>query len=162
MLDERPADVLAAYREFFDGAEPGGEERVLKLFHDVAGSVPAYREFLRDHEVDPDSIRSLADFRGLPLMTKDAYLRCHPLPRLCRDGRIDDSDMIAVSSGSACSSGTMKFSEVVKAMGYELEIAEGAVRVSMGWTTSEAEIDRFLKAWRKLSQSLLKVREIAA
>jgi cysteine desulfurase len=73
-----------------------------------------------------------------------------------------DLDGIAVSSGSACSSGTMKFSEVVKAMGYELEIAEGAVRVSMGWTTSEAEIDRFLNAWRKLSQPLLKRREIAA
>ena len=73
-----------------------------------------------------------------------------------------DLDGIAVSSGSACSSGTMKFSEVVKAMGYELEIAEGAVRVSMGWTTTEAEIDRFLNAWRKLSQPLLKRREIAA
>ena len=73
-----------------------------------------------------------------------------------------DLDGIAVSSGSACSSGTMKFSEVVRAMGYELEIAEGAVRVSMGWTTSEAEIDCFLNAWRKLSQPLLKKREIAA
>ena len=73
-----------------------------------------------------------------------------------------DLDGVAVSSGSACSSGTMKFSEVVRAMGYELEIAEGAVRVSMGWTTSEAEIDRFLNAWRKLAQPLLKKREIAA
>jgi cysteine desulfurase len=73
-----------------------------------------------------------------------------------------DLDGIAVSSGSACSSGTMKFSEVVKAMGYELEIAEGAVRVSTGWATSEAEIDCFLNAWRKLSQPLLKKREIAA
>lgn len=73
-----------------------------------------------------------------------------------------DLDGIAVSSGSACSSGTMKFSEVVKAMGYELEIAEGAVRVSTGWATTEAEIDRFLNAWRKLSQPLLKKREIAA
>jgi cysteine desulfurase len=73
-----------------------------------------------------------------------------------------DLDGIAVSSGSACSSGTMKFSEVVRAMGYDPEIAEGAVRVSMGATTSEAEIERFLTAWRKLAQSLLKKREIAA
>jgi cysteine desulfurase len=73
-----------------------------------------------------------------------------------------DLDGIAVSSGSACSSGTMKFSEVVRAMGYELEIAEGAVRVSMGGTTTEAEIESFLNAWRKLSQPLLKRREIAA
>ena len=56
----------------------------------------------------------------------------------------------------------MKFSDVLTAMGYELEIAEGAIRVSLGWTTSEAEIDRFLKAWRKLSEPLLKKREIAA
>jgi cysteine desulfurase len=73
-----------------------------------------------------------------------------------------DLDGIAVSSGSACSSGTMKFSEVVRAMGYDLEIAEGAVRLSMGSATSEAEIDCFLNAWRKLSQPLLKKREIAA
>jgi cysteine desulfurase len=73
-----------------------------------------------------------------------------------------DLEGIAVSSGSACSSGTMKFSEVVRAMGYDLEIAEGAVRVSMGGATSEAEIDCFLNAWRKLSQPLLKKREIAA
>jgi cysteine desulfurase len=73
-----------------------------------------------------------------------------------------DLDGIAVSSGSACSSGTMKFSEVVRAMGYDLEIAEGAVRLSMGSATSEAEIDRFLNAWRKLAQPLLKKREIAA
>jgi cysteine desulfurase len=73
-----------------------------------------------------------------------------------------DLDGIAVSSGSACSSGTMKFSEVIRAMGYELEVAECAVRVSMGWTTTEAQIDRFLNAWRKLSQPLRKRREIAA
>jgi cysteine desulfurase len=73
-----------------------------------------------------------------------------------------DLDGIAVSSGSACSSGTMKFSEVVRAMGYDLEVAESAVRVSLGWTTTEAEIDRLLNAWRKLSQPLLKKREIAA
>ena len=47
-------------------------------------------------------------------------------------------------------------------MGYELEIAEGAVRISMGWGTFEAEIDRFLNAWIKLLQPLLKKREIAA
>jgi cysteine desulfurase len=73
-----------------------------------------------------------------------------------------DLEGIAVSSGSACSSGTMKFSEVVRDMGYPLEVAEAAVRVSMGWTTAEADIDAFLNAWRKLAQPLLKTRDIAA
>jgi phenylacetate-CoA ligase len=99
MFDARPAEVLSAFRGFFEGAGSGGEQAV-RLFHDVAGSVPAYREFLREHEVDPASIRTLEDFRGLPLMTKDTYHRRYPLPQLCRGGRIEDSDMIAVSSGS--------------------------------------------------------------
>jgi cysteine desulfurase len=73
-----------------------------------------------------------------------------------------DLEGIAVSSGSACSSGTMKFSEVVRNMGYPPDVAEAAVRVSMGWSTTEVEIDRFLKAWRKLAQPLLKTRDIAA
>jgi cysteine desulfurase len=73
-----------------------------------------------------------------------------------------DLEGIAVSSGSACSSGTVKFSEVVRCMGYDREIAEGAVRLSLGWTTSESDVERFLQAWRKLSQPLLKRREIAA
>jgi cysteine desulfurase len=73
-----------------------------------------------------------------------------------------DLEGVAVSAGSACSSGTMKFSEVVRRMGYDIGVAEGTVRVSMGWTTTKAEIDRFLHAWRKVSQPLLKGREIAA
>ena len=73
-----------------------------------------------------------------------------------------DLEGVAVSAGSACSSGTMKFSEVIRRMGYDTRIAECAVRVSMGWTTTEAEIDRFLHAWRKVTQPLLKRREIAA
>jgi cysteine desulfurase len=73
-----------------------------------------------------------------------------------------DLEGVAVSAGSACSSGTMKFSEVIKAMGFDMPIAESAVRVSFGWATTEAEIDRFLQAWRKHSQPLLKSREIAA
>jgi cysteine desulfurase len=68
----------------------------------------------------------------------------------------------AVSSGSACSSGTMKFSEVVRAMGYPLAVAESAVRLSLGGTSTEAEIDGFLEAWRKLAKPLLKAGEIAA
>jgi cysteine desulfurase len=73
-----------------------------------------------------------------------------------------DLQGVAVSSGSACSSGKLTFSTVVKSMGYDLQIAESAIRVSFGWTTKDAEIDGFLKAWRKLSQPLLKRREIAA
>ena len=42
---------------------------------------------------------------------------------------------IAVSSGSACSSGKVQPSHVLEAMGFDREIAQGAVRLSMGWST---------------------------
>ena len=63
---------------------------------------------------------------------------------------------IAVSSGSACSSGKVQPSHVLEAMGFDPDIAQGAVRLSMGWSTRDADIDRCLEAWRKLSGSLLK------
>jgi cysteine desulfurase len=63
---------------------------------------------------------------------------------------------IAVSSGSACSSGKVQPSHVLEAMGFGRQIAEGAVRLSLGWSTSDADIDRCLEGWRKLSGTLLK------
>jgi cysteine desulfurase len=63
---------------------------------------------------------------------------------------------IAVSSGSACSSGKVQPSHVLEAMGFGRQIAQGAVRLSLGWSTSDADIDRCLEAWRKLAGTLLK------
>jgi cysteine desulfurase len=63
---------------------------------------------------------------------------------------------IAVSSGSACSSGKVQPSHVLEAMGFGPELAQGAVRLSLGWSTSEADVNRCLEAWLKLSGTLLK------
>jgi cysteine desulfurase len=63
---------------------------------------------------------------------------------------------IAVSSGSACSSGKVQPSHVLEAMGFGRQIAQGAVRLSLGWSTRDADIDRCLEAWRKLAGTLLK------
>ena len=62
---------------------------------------------------------------------------------------------IAVSSGSACSSGKVQPSHVLEAMGFGPDIAQGAVRLSLGWSTTSADIDLCLEAWRKLSGTLL-------
>ena len=61
---------------------------------------------------------------------------------------------IAVSSGAACSSGKVAPSHVLAAMGVPLELARGAIRVSTGAATTEAEIDQFLEVWKKLVQRL--------
>lgn len=63
---------------------------------------------------------------------------------------------IAVSSGSACSSGKVQPSHVLEAMGISSVLAQGAVRLSLGWSTAPADVDRCLEAWRRLSPSLLK------
>lgn len=76
------------------------ERRALGLFAAVAANVPAYRAFLGEHGIDPAAVRSIDDFRALPLLTKDNYLRRYPLAQLCRGGELAGCDMIAVSSGS--------------------------------------------------------------
>ena len=53
-------------------------------------------------------------------------------------------------------------SHVLEAMGVGKDLAQGAVRISLGWSTTEADVDLALKAWRKLADSLLKVRRNTA
>jgi len=67
-----------------------------------------------------------------------------------------DLEGVAVSSGSACSSGKVQPSHVLSAMGYDPAVAQGAVRLSLGWSTEPEDINRALEAWRKLGNSLLK------
>lgn len=59
-----------------------------------------------------------------------------------------DGKGIAVSAGSACSSGSLKASPVLTAMGYPH--AGEVIRVSIGRETTEAAIDAFLAAWREI------------
>ena len=61
-----------------------------------------------------------------------------------------DLEGICLSNGSACSSGRVEASHVLKAMGAPDDQAKSALRVSMGWNTTPAEIDRFLEIWSKL------------
>lgn len=56
----------------------------------------------------------------------------------------------ALSSGSACSSGKVKRSHVLDAMKIDPAMSAGALRASLGWTTSGADIDLFLAAYEKL------------
>lgn len=53
----------------------------------------------------------------------------------------------AVSAGSACSSGKVRASRVLRAMGYDDDVASGAIRVSLGPQTTEDEVLRFAEHW---------------
>ncbi len=74
-----------------------------------------------------------------------------------------DLEGIAVSSGAACSSGKVRPSHVLAAMGVSPALTRGAVRASLGWETAEIDVERFQIAWRKLASALSKgQRGIAA
>jgi cysteine desulfurase len=57
---------------------------------------------------------------------------------------------IAISAGSACSSGKVKPSHVVTAMGFERDVASRAIRVSLGRDNTAADIDAFFSAWQRI------------
>ncbi len=55
---------------------------------------------------------------------------------------------VAVSSGSACSSGKVGPSHVLAAMGVKPELARSAIRLSLGWESAENDLDSFATAWK--------------
>lgn len=61
-----------------------------------------------------------------------------------------DLNGICISSGSACSSGKVKVSHVLTAMGFAPEMAECSIRVSLGYGTTEEDIDAFVAAWKSI------------
>jgi len=61
-----------------------------------------------------------------------------------------DLEGIAISNGSACSSGKVEPSHVLKAMNEPKITASGALRISMGWDTKPEDIETFLTAWNKI------------
>ena len=81
------------------------------------------------------------------------YIRAIAMPKMSATAQVMRFDMagIAVSQGSACSSGTMKTSRVLEAMQVEPEIAANTIRVSLGWNTTRAEVERFCEVWLDLA-----------
>ena len=73
-----------------------------------------------------------------------------------------DLEGIALSSGSACSSGKVKRSHVLDAMGVEPALAEGVLRVSLGWTTTKEDVIRFAEACERVVGTLYKRKASAA
>jgi cysteine desulfurase len=66
-----------------------------------------------------------------------------------------DLDGVMVSAGAACSSGKVGPSHVLQAMGAAPEIAGCTTRISLGWSTTEAEIDHFLTAWTAMRRRVI-------
>jgi cysteine desulfurase len=77
---------------------------------------------------------------------------CLTMPGVSNQTQLIALDLagIAVSTGSACSSGKVGPSHVLAAMGIDPEEAASAIRVSLGWASTPDDVDRFVDAWSRL------------
>ena len=166
------------------GLEPllrgGGQELGRRAGTENVAGITAFgaavRAAMAALEGDAARLRGLRDRLEAGLkQTPDMMVFCGDVPRLPNTSLFTvpglkaetavigfDLGGIAVSSGSACSSGKVQTSHVLAAMGVGKELAQGAVRLSLGWSTSGTDIDLALQAWRKLADALLKGRRNTA
>jgi phenylacetate-CoA ligase len=109
MHPDRAAQALSAHQDFVrrdlsqqleEHANGAPDRHLLELFERTVRSVPAYAKFLQENGVVPGEIRTLEDFRNLPLTTKANYHHRYPLSERCREGDLNESHMVAASSGS--------------------------------------------------------------
>ncbi len=93
--------------------------------------------------------------------TRLANTSCVTMPGVEAEQQIIALDLagFAVSAGSACSSGKVEASHVLAAMGVEAKEAATAIRVSLGWTTTEDDVERFIGAWTEVRA---RAKEMAA
>ena len=73
-----------------------------------------------------------------------------------------DMQGVAVSTGSACSSGTLEPSPVIRALGRDEELARGAIRFSFGKDNTEADVDQVVDALARAVESLRKLSPLKA
>ncbi|MGI9366032.1 MAG: cysteine desulfurase family protein [Rhizobiaceae bacterium] len=72
-----------------------------------------------------------------------------------------DLDGVAVSSGSACSSGKVGGSHVLKAMQVDDTVARGAIRVSLGWNSTRNDVEKFEKSFARITKRLSEMTSVA-
>ena len=117
-----------------------------------AGAIAALRDRLeaRLRETEPAVVIFSEGAHRLPNTS------CVTMPGVQSETQVMGLDLagVAVSAGSACSSGKVEPSHVLRALGASDDVGGCAIRVSMGWATSEDEIERFLGAWRALYAGL--------
>lgn len=137
----------------------------------IVGAAFALKKVAKEKSKNVSKIKSLQDrlMKGI-LSIKDVYLTGHPKKRLPHiasfivkeiEGeamllRLDQAG-IAVSSGSACTSGQLEPSHVLLAMGIKPEEAHGSIRFSLGKQTSKEDIDYVLEVFPKIVRDLRKL-----
>jgi cysteine desulfurase len=117
-----------------------------RAFADAMPKLDGLRGKLEEALVAAGGIVIAADAKRSPA------IGAYAMPAVASASQLVQFDLagISVSAGSACSSGSMKPSRVLEAMGISPEIAGSVIRVSFGPDTSEADVDRFIAEWRRV------------
>ena len=160
-----PPGVGALVVRTYDLQGPGGQEQGLRPGTENLPGILAFAAALDARAADdqwPARAGALRDrlerallsaVPGLVVVGANAprlpTLSCLRLPGLAAHTALIALDLagVAVSAGAACSSGTMRPSPVLLAMGYDRAAAAEAIRVSLGWDTTAGDIDQFLAAY---------------
>ena len=105
-------------------------------------------------QIAPDAMIFGADADRLPNTS------CLAVPGISAETLLMALDLagVAVSSGSACSSGKIGKSHVLAAMGIDSALARGALRVSFGWASAEVDVDNFADAFAKAIERIQRRR----
>jgi len=121
---------------------------------------PKRMRILRDRLEDALGPEAIALGRGTWRLPNTSAIA---MPGMAAETQVIAFDLagIMVSAGAACSSGKVGPSHVLAAMGIAPEIANSTIRVSLGWTTTEADIDHFIDTWTALYARLGRRRRAA-
>ncbi|SEI85763.1 cysteine desulfurase [Sphingomonas sp. OV641] len=140
----------------------GGQERGYRAGTENLPAALGYAAALDEPEPDHTTLRQRLDDavrRSGGIVVGEGSPR-HPaigsyrLPGVSANAQLIRLDLegIAVSAGSACASGSLKPSHVLRAMRWTEEDTREVIRVSFGRNTTEADIERFIQAWRKIAR----------
>lgn len=101
-----------------------------------------------------DAIKKEGGFVIAENAPRIATIASYHMPGVAANTQLIRFDMagFSVSAGSACSSGTLKSSHVLRAMGVEQNVAEEVIRVSIGRDTTRSQIYAFIEQWKSIFQ----------
>ena len=165
LVVKRGTDVAAQLRG--GGQEMGrraGTENILGIAGFGAAAQAAVKDLSDGRWARVEGLRNLLE-EAIEAGTKDTIFvgkgavrlpntSCFATPGWKGETQVMQMDLsgFAISAGSACSSGKLRASPVLRAMGFEDEVARGAIRVSLGLDTTEQDVLRFGEAWLSKQQ----------
>lgn len=157
--------IFKKHLNLFPLMKGGGQEHRLRP---GTQNIVAIHGFGVAAEIALDMVKKISEIEQLRDYLEDGLFRLNQdmivfgksSPRLCNTSLISmpnvhnevqmiyfDLNGFAVSAGAACSSGKVDVSHVLLAMGYDETIAKTALRISLGYSTTKAELDAFIKLW---------------